>query len=278
MFKIDYKPYHIKHILFLFVFIYLYVKDFNIRLVTISSFLEADQHNSNEFIIGFVFGVFVLYFLSIKEYRYLFLSLIVLIISSKRVSYLGLFIALPSYYFFQYLTEDKKRSFLTVYYIGIAVVAFFLNDIAIFFLKILNSYNDANLNKLLSSREVFNEILQNGFYKSDFINQIFGNGLGQADRYLQVNLPNEGFDKSQPASPHNDFMKIIFDTGIVGLVVYFTLFKKIFLVNYQNPISFLYLFPVFMVDNSFAVVYYLMFCGILARVTTTTSLKANEEN
>ncbi|MDX2196352.1 MAG: O-antigen ligase family protein [Cytophagales bacterium] len=262
---------HIKVIFLVLTFCYFFSIGFSINFKTINSLLIADQNNSNEFTVGFIFGIFVLYFLRSKDWLFLTLSLIISLLASKRVTYLGLIVGLVYIYTIHKPILQKLSSkalsviLLGGTYISLLFVGYFMVEIADIFLELSELDSKISINHVLSSREVFIKILQTKIQNADILKFFFGHGPGQADRYLQLHLDPARYDVSELGNPHNDFIKIIFDYGWVGAMLFIGVIFTLFIHNINYVESYIYTMAIFLVDNSFVVIYYIIIAVLIAQ-------------
>lgn len=268
--KLDYTDNHVKYLFFIMILAYGIYLNFNISLNTIKSLFVADQENHNEYIAGFIFGVFLWYFLLNRQWFFVFICIIVIMLTSKRVTFLGLICSTVAYYFI-YLNINKSNEsikrliLMAVYFALMYIIAINLIPIAKFVIYIFNLEGRVTVWELLSARDWFIVTLEPEIFDTGFINYFFGHGPGQADFFLQHNLPYEKFGIiEKPANPHNDFLKINYDYGFLGIFLFFIFFYFLYGNGFSVPI-FLYVIPILIIDNSLVVLYFSFIAGITAR-------------
>lgn len=251
------------------VFILIYFQSINFAMPDLSfSSLLIGQQESFSFIAGFIFGAFLLYFLASKNFIFLILSGLMVLVASKRVVFLGLFCAIP-YYYFLYRPVSKSQIKLLLqfaYYSILFIVGLTLDKITILILELFGMSSIVNLNTALSSREVFIDVIRTGLLDSNFFTKIFGHGAGQADYYLQNNLNTAFYNVTNPANPHNDFLKIAYDYGLIGFIFFFLFFHALYGRSNKHSMIFFYSVAILLVDNSLIVLFYSILAGIIVRV------------
>jgi O-antigen ligase len=115
-------------------------------------------------------------------------------------------------------------------------------------------------------REVFITYLKEAIQESDLLNYLFGYGPGQADVYLkEVARPDWGGLYGSSVNPHNDFLKLKFDYGLIGSLLMFLVFYSAYFKSKMGIMMFLYTIPLFLVDNSFIFIYFWFIALVLAR-------------
>ena len=271
IFRVKFKNYHVRYLFLMMVLCYLIHIDFNLSFRLIGNLLLGDQLNSNEFIAGFIFGLFLVHFIRVKDFWFILLAIIFSVLTGKRVTYFGLFLAVAAYYFiFKPLASSKEGSNTNViilfsYYFSLFLVGIFLVEITEFFLKITELDMEMTAWNLLAARDEFIYVLKTKWVSSDFLNLIFGFGSGQADATLQSSLNPYYHATMNLGSPHNDFMKILFDYGLAGFFGFFIILKGVFSKKNTYLIIF-YVLAVFLLDNSLIVLYNMLLGGVIARV------------
>ena len=273
--KTNFRHYHIQSLFVAFVLFYLHYINFSISLQTIASFLFADEYNTNEFILGFFFGLFVIYFLLQKDWLFLLLAIVFSLLSSKRVVYLSLFIALAS----QFLVFPAYRKafprdtnsvlYWTVLYIVLASVAIYLEEIITLALEIAGLSSETTIYSITGGRNILITTLTEKINGLNLWQQLFGSGPGQADKYLQNQLHPYFYNTRNPASPHNEYVKLFFDYGLIGLLSFGYIFYKMYIKNKKMINLGVYALAVFIVDNALMVIYFHLIVGMMRNLKRT---------
>jgi len=211
-----------------------------------------------EFDLGSVFGLFALFFLHRRQKWWFLFSLAVVLLVGKRVILFSMFPA-AVYYFvvMRPLKTWSARAWGLGTFFGVsAVVSVFLPEIAKALAALFGL--DVPVEVLLMGRHGTVFALREAiFLAGDTLSMLFGHGPGSADVYLGVNhLVNWG--KGGIANPHNDYLKLMYDYGLFGLVGYFFCGLWTFARSKYGCLAWLYTMMVYMVDNSLIFIVYLL--------------------
>ncbi len=236
------------------------------------NFLRSNYNMASEFHNGVIIGGFFLFFLYRKKYVWMLLALILIFMSGKRSIILGIIPAIVGYYgFIKPLKIEENKYWLLVILFGYFIILFFIgvnfDTFSLWILDITNLEQEVELNRFLMGREIFIVYLKNQINQSEILQALFGYGPGQADQYLlEFARPDWMSNKGQPVNPHNDFLKLNFDYGLIGGIAMFFIFYSVYITG--SPMGtqmFLYTLPLFLVDNSFIFIYYWFIALTLAR-------------
>ena len=172
-------------------------------------------------------GSYILYF-SIILYSYCciekdfkfesILTIIVLVcsfISYKRATILLIVMAIPLYYYFKVKTLKNKGFIIKRKHIIVGVSLIFILLFTINFIgnnNIVNRFS-TSFSSGGSGRLRIWENTYNYFKASSIVTKIFGHGF-------ETVLALTPFPGLSPHSAHNDFIEVLFDYGIVGLITY----------------------------------------------------------
>ncbi len=273
-FNLSYNLNHVKYLLFISICSYFAIvgleSDFSIHL----SLFKTSASN-NEFHAGILFGLFLIAFFVYKKYYWLLISIFFILLASKRAIFLGL---IPAFLIFYTLIKpfklyEKRNNWLVfiltlVYYFILYPISINLEGFSGWALNLFTS-GEYNTVDFLMKREVFVDLLNAQIFSGDFIDFVFGHGPGQADIYLQTGgLP--GFMKyllRSPINPHNEFCKLHFDLGIVGVCYFFVMAYTMYINNSKAGILiFLFTIPTFLVDNPLIFIYFSHIANIIVNI------------
>lgn len=135
------------------------------------------------------------------------------------------------------------------------------------FLQLVGN-EDIDLDYFLTGRMILINHLQPEILNRGLITYLFGNGPGQADVFLWKTLKDGTIYlwETRPYLVHNDFLKLQFDIGLIGAVLYFFVFYYLYAVSRLGVLVFLYAIPLFLIDNTVIYLYNILVGGIAARV------------
>ena len=232
---------------------------------------------STEYDLGLFFGLFVLYFFLTKSYRWFLVSLIIALLISKRVVFIG-FGFCGVLYLFNLIISQKRSNrtdqiILFSSFILLGIVSLNLVDIISFFVAKAGK-NPVMTNKFLNGRaDVFNfstfKILH-----ANALQFFLGHGPGQLDASVTLFRPVPWAQYSaKPTNPHNDFLKILFDYGVLGFLTFGYFLSKIYSSNKMGVYLLGFTLVLFLVDNSFLHVYYNLIAYIILSVKQIESNK-----
>ena len=232
---------------------------------------------STEYDLGLFFGLFVLYFFLTKSYQWFLVSLIIALLISKRVVFIG-FGFCGVLYLFNLIISQKRSNrtdqiILFSSFILLGIISLNLVDIISFFVAKAGK-NPVMTNKFLNGRaDVFNfstfKILH-----ANALQFFLGHGSGQLDASITLFRPVPWAQYSaKPTNPHNDFLKILFDYGVLGFLTFGYFLSKIYSSNKMGVYLLGFTLVLFLVDNSFLHVYYNLIAYIILSVKQIESNK-----
>ncbi|MDX2188987.1 MAG: hypothetical protein SFY32_03915 [Bacteroidota bacterium] len=257
-------------LLFTALVTYLIWIKFNVDFVFLKSIFESNYVVDNEYDYGTITGIFIIYFLYKKDYKMLLVAIVYLLFVNKRATFLGLLPSILAYYggirFFQ-LDKNKWAlfSFLFAYYISFYIISINLPYFTSQFLA-LTGKQHIKLDDFLTGRMVMMNPMLPEIYNRGFLNYFFGNGIGQADYWLWKTVKHFIYNfKDKPINPHNDFMKLQFDIGLFGVIVYFFIMYYMYCVSNVGIMIFLFAVPLFLIENTLIYYINLILCCVVAR-------------
>lgn len=225
-----------------------------------------------EYHFGCVAGIFVIYYLYKRKWLWLAFSIFFLSMVSKRASLLGLFAAIPVYYLLNNVLKILDRKvwlfiFLIVYYLIFWLIGTNMEFFGKFFLELIG-YGHMDLDYFLTGRMILTNQIQPEILDRGPFTFFFGNGPGQAEVFIwkTMKYPNVYLWDEKPYLLHNDFLKLQFEIGILGVVLYFFIFYYLMACSPLGVFIFLYSIPLFLIDNTIIYMYNILVACIAARV------------
>lgn len=270
-FKLHFTDWQFKAIFLAGFLCYFIWTRFKFSFVLLSSFLVSNFHFSVEYHFGCIAGLFIVYFLYKKQWLWLAASVVFMLLVNKRANILGLFPAIVIFYLFviPFKLHKKKISlfiFLLIYYMTFWAIGTNIEASATFFLKLLGK-EEIDLDYFLTGRMILITHLQPEITERGIVAYLFGNGPGQADAYLWKTISSPIYDKiAKPYLVHNDFLKLQFDVGLFGAVLYFFICYYLYACSPLGIFVFLYTIPLFLIDNTLIFLYNILVGAVAARV------------
>ena len=272
-FDLKFKLKHAQYLLIIAIMSYFSVvgldSEFSIHLS-----LFTTSGAKNEFHAGVLFGLFLIAFVLKKRWFWIFISVLFILLASKRAIFLGLIPAFGLFYLFikplkLFEKQNKWIMFLLlfVFYFGLYPISINLEAFSSWVLGLFTN-NEVSSTNFLMKREVFVELLNKQIFSGDFVDFVFGHGPGQADLYLQNGLPGfMNYLLKFPINPHNEFCKLHYDLGFIGVIYFFFMAYTLYINNTKiGVILFLFTVPTFLVDNPLIFIYYTHIANVLINI------------
>ncbi|HED12360.1 MAG TPA: hypothetical protein ENI62_01650 [Gammaproteobacteria bacterium] len=226
---------------------------------------------------AFQFALFTLYFIYRKDYKWAAISLLMNGIVFKRIAFFALLSSLGTYlYMFGFNNKkylDKKllgKSLLMAfaYTLVLYIIAMNIAYIARYVLDYFQYY-DISTDYFLKGRIAIQSELNRIIASTGLYQTLFGHGIGAADSTLQ--LIALIFD-----NPHNDFLKLQFEYGIVGLVLYVTAIWLILSRNCFGILVFVFSMTLLPTDNTIIYITYQFLAVFLVKCISTEMISPGE--
>lgn len=219
------------------IFIFFFLKiglNFSLNF-SIDAFFMSETSSAETNIFAFVFGLFAIYFLSIKNYKCFLINAIFVFLSFKRITFLGLTIVFFIHFFSLYKLKGIVVLSIIVNFLWLYLSHFITTDI---FAEISQKTTDLPPGFLTMGRSTFYEVIWEEFKNNDLIqNLIIGLGGGQTRIIMHE------FYGDEAHLLHNDILKIFIEYGILVFSTFvITLYhnkKEIVLLTIFLNISFL---------------------------------------
>ncbi|NMH65362.1 O-antigen ligase family protein [Shewanella salipaludis] len=170
---------------------------------------------------SFMFLFFSVVFISFKHFKYGYLSLFLMLLTGNRIAMLASIIILFIFYFND-KTLRRQLSLLTL--MSIPLVLFNLTELLIK-LRFFDSYGDTNMGTF-DGRLVHWNWASEYFFNSDFTKQILGNGVNSTKEIFFTFREFNG-EKTGSGAMHNEYIRVIFENGILGFIMVFYLMKRV---------------------------------------------------
>lgn len=198
--------------------------------------------------------VFMLYVLN-RRWGRAALAAIILFITFKRIAFVGVFAGLAMMAAFAALGRTNIPRFAALAGVILAsLLALFMQDIFSLAADILNM-EDMSADSVSLGRAKFAQALWNELANAGAGQRLLGFGPGAADRFLLV--------MGHGDNPHNDWLKILFDYGLVGFVVMHGVLYLIFSSSRWGRIFYVYTAILMITDNVLIYMFYYAFVFFL---------------
>ncbi len=232
---------------------------FNVRSYLVDSIALQEDN-------AFQFALFSLYFIYRKDYKWMTISLFMNGIIFKRIAFFALLASLGAYlYLFgfkprEYLNTQRYRKSLFTAVIYVIILYLIAMNIAYLARIILNyfHYYDVSADYFLQGRIAIQSELNRIVSNTEIFSTLFGHGIGSADNTLQVIYLI--FD-----NPHNDFLKLQFEYGIIGLLLYILAIWTIIIRNCFSVLVFIFSMTLLPTDNTIIYITYQILTMMLVK-------------
>ncbi len=217
------------------------IGSFNFSLIDSTSSFESHSF-------AFVFGLFSVYFLISKKWRWFLISLIFSILVLKRISLVAVLLCtlvtlIPRGFLYKILNWKVMLLFNSVViYICYYITTDSFNDITIDYLGVSSSY--LTMGRSVLYGEIFN------YTNWDLLSFIFGKGFGSTYSLLSVVAWED------KVHLHNDILKIMYENGVLTLIIFLYFLYKVPL---KNRVFVLYINIIFFTDNTFTYTFVMFF-------------------
>ncbi|TDH57866.1 O-antigen ligase domain-containing protein [Dankookia rubra] len=206
---------------------------------------------------AFPVGAIALYYFSHRKRQKFLFSLVLLFIAFKRIAFAGIVLALCFDVVVSPIISQKSRKFLA------ATIVVLVSLTAIFTTQIFEGIADlldleeTNANSVSLGRYDIAVKLWTELESAPLMNYVVGFGPGSADQ-----ISTENFN----LNPHNDWLKIIIDYGVIGFVVFHLVFLIITRVSRLGIMIYLYNATLMVTDNVLIYMIYHPFLVLIACV------------
>jgi len=208
----------------------------------IGSFSLLESQGLFESGFSFIFGIYAIYYLNIKKYPKLLIAVILVVVTLKRISLLGIIVAAAIAFLPQKLKRIPNNSYVILAFHSIVVLLIFLLTTGSLD-ELIESITGKNSAWLTMGRTVHYFGVVSDIIKNP-ANVIFGNGAGSA--YNMATISYEG-DSVTP-NLHSDTLKIFYEYGILFFISFFFLLGRKKSDVAQSFV--IYLSVIFITDNT----------------------------
>lgn len=184
--------------------------------------LENVTNNAGYMLVTVLPLMGLLLFNNQKKMFYVVLSLFSFLVafSVKRGAILSLLLIIFCFWYCFYLKDDKRKvtksNSGTKYVYAFAILSVF--GLGLYYVAVSNEYMLLRMQDMLdgdsSGRDNIAESLLNTFINSSLINMLFGHGMSQTLSFAGLYA-------------HNDWLELLTDSGILGVVIYALVFKEL---------------------------------------------------
>jgi|GEM_PF-787435 len=210
------------------LFLILFIQFVLIRFSNIEFSLATGGLSLNHVFYVVLLSPFI-FLITNKTWKYIlmFLAIVAALISFKRSAMICMFLIFLISIYFDFI-KDKKGSFFSKIFIVIIVIVGLSS-----LYEHLNSGSDDYITNRLTSisddggsgRTDIYAIVFNSFENQFFENQLMGAGHNGV-RNSGIVWETRGIT-NQNLSSHNDFIEVIYDYGIIGIIIYLFFIKKV---------------------------------------------------
>lgn len=245
----------------------IFIKTFN------PLFLILPSDGAMEYDLGAALGLFFAFFLLRKKWFWLVLSAIIIVLSGKRVIIVALFASIS--YSIALKIFQQKFTPRVVYPIvaAFSLTSMFIVEIAVFVQDLFNL--NLPISRLLMGRDTSAIPLRNGILSDSLFSLFLGHGPGSANLFLGSIVT---WSDGTSALPHNDYLKILYDYGVLGFIALFFLFHRLFLSTPIGVALYLYTLVVFAFDNAFIFVFYLIPLGLMSKIQLPSLIDSRDKD
>lgn len=278
LFPLRLKWRHIRDLFLVEVLAYLIWIDYGKFDEFFSTFFSA--RSTTEYDMGLFFGLFMLFFLYNRKWFWSLAAAVVLLLVSKRVIYLGLVLPLAWLavsQIFKGLNTQKSRQLLgLLVWGGMTILSFVIVSALTWYFHDFKGGNN-RIDFMLNGRAFSLNFILFMWEQSGIWHQLFGHGPGQLDSIISLFRPVH-WAKSypQPTNPHNDYLKLLYDYGLIGAGLFAWNFCRIYSRSVLGTLLLLYTLVVFFLDNPLIHSYYNLIAGLMLFTVLPNEAEASE--
>lgn len=214
-----------------------------------------------EFHMGAVYGIFLGYFWQ-RRCHFLFgLTFWLSLASGKRIIIAAFFAALLLSWGIRIAGKVGVNRLLGVIgvWIAVSIFAIHIDHVAEAIVRVFEL--PIRPDRLIMGRNISSEFLREGWLDSDPVRFLLGHGPGVSDLRI-VRIASWGNGVS--ALPHNDYLKLLFDVGLIGYLAYFTMFFVFWGRTHWAHLAILYTIVAHSMDNTLVFPVHLISLGVIS--------------
>lgn len=215
----------------------------------------------------FVFALLTFQYYIYRKKIYMFALIIPSLCILLGTTRTYLVVLMCAWLIFLYVTMKNQKKFLSTMIVcgTLFVLIVLISPIKDKFLSTANRASELNMDPLqafTSGRSVFWVYDMDNILSNNFINILLGNGVNYIF-YLNASKFHN------PLWAHNDFIQILSDYGIVGILVYLYMFKYLIFGVFKNnepkvPKKVIVIMIIMWSFNAFFNMFYTYFCAVLS--------------
>lgn len=208
--------------------------------------------------LAFPLGILFLYFAGARQWGRAALAFLLFFLAFKRIAIASAVLVLAIEFALALLGQRRiGRLLAAVIVVTASVVSLYLLEIFAFVAHLLNDEN-LSANSISLGRSDLAAILAKGMHDSGLYHQLLGFGPGSADALLDRTVGS--------SNPHNDWLKIYFDYGLVGFVGFHVV---LYLIHPNTALGnrlYIFLAIVMCTDNVLIYVFYFVYLFLILRI------------
>lgn len=208
--------------------------------------------------LAFPLGIVFLYYAGTRQWGRAIIAFALFFLAFKRIAIAGALAVLAIEYALMLVGRRHiGRLLAAIVVIASSVLALFLLDIFDYVALLLNN-EQISANNISLGRFEFASVLWRDFHEGGWTHQLLGFGPGAASAYLDRAIAD--------TNPHNDWLKILFDYGVVGFVAFHVV---LYLIHPRTPHGdrlYIYLAIIMCTDNVLIYVFYFVYLFLILRI------------
>jgi hypothetical protein len=212
------------------------------------------SHGILESTLGFPFGAVFLYYMHCRKWRHALVAAILMFMAFKRISFVGVTVALSFDTVIGRARFRTSRIMAAAVVVGLSVAAIFSTQIFEALAGILE-FNESSADSISVGRYDIAVMLWNQLGASQLLNWLIGFGPGAADAQVASHFVL--------INPHNDWLKIVFDYGFIGLVGLHAVLLLTLARHRLGLMIYLYSATLMLTDNVFIYMFYHLFIAMI---------------
>lgn len=199
---------HIRWFSFLFFLVFVIAYFIKLREVTIAEYWKDDVTNNGGYMIAYVVPFLSIFFREKKYWIFSLVSLVLVLMSAKRGAILCFSLEFLLFVFFRFRTAKKIN---LIFLLLLITVSFY---VAYRYIG-TDMYLQERLQSDSSGRDMIYASAWHAFLNGDFFQKLFGHGFLQCIMIVYFYA-------------HNDWLELLVDTGVTGVLIYFCIFFELF--------------------------------------------------
>lgn len=224
--------------------------------------LSIDFLSSNgiiESVLAFPLGVVFLYYFHERKWVRMLIALLLLLVAFKRIALLAAGFAIALDIAFRLIgSRGINKAAAIVIVVGFSLTALYLDQIYVYLAEVIDT-RGLSANAISLGRWQLAIVLWDHIQSQNFTNIIIGFGPAAAEKIIELS-------GSLLTHPHNDWLKLLFDYGIVGFIGAHVIFFIIHARNSFGTMVYVYTAILMMTDNVLIYIFYFVFVFLLLRI------------